>query len=199
MATPTLASNVRRYVCRETWGKGTGLLAGNCSISLTESEEKINVSHKSPKMFKLLQKAFTSSCRVVVIRSFSQNFLLGAPASAKCNLRLSGHLYIRELKRRRRRRQRERQKKKTIGLDWQNNNFARASRLFIHLFAVTARLRRLSWQKQHFTHSPRSFVNIVLPLENKIHIFAPPCRFITTITWGISRDNRNNFILLLKI
>ena len=112
MATTTLASNVRRYVCRETSRKGTGLLAGNCSISLTESEEKINVSHKSPKMFKLLQKAFTSSCRVVVIRSFSQNFLLGAPASAKCNLRLSGHLYIRELKRRRRRRQRERQKKK---------------------------------------------------------------------------------------
>ena len=188
MATTTLASNVRRYVCRETSRKGTGLLAGNCSISLTESEEKINVSHKSPKMFKLLQKAFTSSCRVVVIRSFSQNFLLGAPASPKCNLPLSGHLYIRELKRRRRRRrrrrrQRERQKK-AIGLDWQNNNFARASRLFIHLFTVTARLRRLSWQKQHFTHSLRSFVNIVLPLENKIHIFAPPCNILYKIYYN---------------
>ena len=33
-----------------------------------------------------------------------------------------------------------------------------------------------SWQKQYFTHSLRSFVNIVLPLENKIHIFAPPSR-----------------------
>ena len=43
--------------------KGTGLLAGNCSISLTESEEKINVSHKFSKMFKLLQKAlFMPSC-----------------------------------------------------------------------------------------------------------------------------------------
>ena len=32
-------------------------------------------------------------------------------------------------------------KKKTIVLDWQNNNFARASRVFVHFFAVTARLR----------------------------------------------------------
>ena len=27
-------------------------------------------------------------------------------------------------------------------LDWQNNNSARASRFFVHLFAVTARERR---------------------------------------------------------
>ena len=32
--------------------------------------------------------------------------------------------------------------KKAIGLDWQNSNFARASRLSVHFFAVTARLRR---------------------------------------------------------
>ena len=32
--------------------------------------------------------------------------------------------------------------KKAIGLDWQNNNFARASRYFVHFFAVMARLRR---------------------------------------------------------
>ena len=32
--------------------------------------------------------------------------------------------------------------KKAIGLDWQNNNFSCVSRLFVHLFAVTARLRR---------------------------------------------------------
>ena len=31
--------------------------------------------------------------------------------------------------------------KKAIGLDWQNNNFARASRFFVHLLAVIARLR----------------------------------------------------------
>ena len=28
---------------------------------------------------------------------------------------------------------------KVIGLDWQNNNFARASRFFVDLFAVAAR------------------------------------------------------------
>ena len=32
--------------------------------------------------------------------------------------------------------------KKAIGLDWQNNNFSCVSRLFVRLFAVTARLRR---------------------------------------------------------
>ena len=31
---------------------------------------------------------------------------------------------------------------KPIGLDWQNNNFARVSRFFVHFFAVVARLRR---------------------------------------------------------
>ena len=28
--------------------------------------------------------------------------------------------------------------KKAIGLDWQNDSFARASRSFVHFFAVTA-------------------------------------------------------------
>ena len=32
--------------------------------------------------------------------------------------------------------------KKVVGLDWQNNNSARASRFFVHFFAVTAQLRR---------------------------------------------------------
>ena len=32
--------------------------------------------------------------------------------------------------------------KKARGLDWQNNNFVRASRCFVHFFAVVARLRR---------------------------------------------------------
>ena len=32
--------------------------------------------------------------------------------------------------------------KKAIDLDLQNNNFARASRFFVHFFDVTARLRR---------------------------------------------------------
>ena len=34
--------------------------------------------------------------------------------------------------------------KKAIGLDWQNNNFARASHFFSHFFAVAARLQRAS-------------------------------------------------------
>ena len=41
---------------------------------------------------------------------------------------------------------------------------------------ITRRLEDMnfifSWQKQYFTHSPRSIVKL---LENKIHIFAPPC------------------------
>ena len=32
--------------------------------------------------------------------------------------------------------------KKARGLDWQNNNFVRGSRWFVHFFAVVARLRR---------------------------------------------------------
>ena len=32
--------------------------------------------------------------------------------------------------------------KKAIGSDWQNNNFAPASRFFVHFLAVVARLRR---------------------------------------------------------
>ena len=32
--------------------------------------------------------------------------------------------------------------KKAIGLDWQNNNFARASCFFVHFFTFLARLRR---------------------------------------------------------
>ena len=47
----------------------------------------------------------------------------------------------RELKQRQRRRQRQPQKK-AIGLEWQINNFTRASLSFVHFFAVTARLRR---------------------------------------------------------
>ena len=34
--------------------------------------------------------------------------------------------------------------KKAIGLDWQKNNFARASRFFVHFLAVIARLQRES-------------------------------------------------------
>ena len=33
-------------------------------------------------------------------------------------------------------------KKKATGLDWQNNNFERASRFFVHFLTVAARLQR---------------------------------------------------------
>ena len=45
---------------------------------------------------------------------------------------------IGELKQRRR----NENGRKAIGLDLQNNNFARASRFLVHFFAVTSRLRR---------------------------------------------------------
>ena len=48
------------------------------SISLAGSEEQINFSQQSPKMLKMASESFYS-CFVVVFRSFSQNFLLGAP------------------------------------------------------------------------------------------------------------------------
>ena len=50
---------------------------------------------------------------------------------------------VREHKQRRRGRQRERQQSKRFKF-WQNNNFARASRLLVHFFAVAARLQRES-------------------------------------------------------
>ena len=62
--------------------------------------------------------------------------------NGKGSLRRRHHLtlVVREFKQRRRRRQRER--KKAIGLDQQNNNFARASPFFAHFSAVVARLQR---------------------------------------------------------
>ena len=47
-----------------------------------------------------------------------------------------------ELKQRRRRQQRERQKGDSFY--WQNNNFARTSRFFVHFLAVVARPQRES-------------------------------------------------------
>ena len=41
-----------------------------------------------------------------------------------------------------------------IGLDWQNNNFARASPFFVHFFAVTARLQRESASNTPLPHFP---------------------------------------------
>ena len=48
------------------------------SISLAGSEEQINFSQQTPKILKMASESFYS-CFFVVFRSFSQNFLLGAP------------------------------------------------------------------------------------------------------------------------
>ena len=53
--------------------------------------------------------------------------------------KVASSFLIREFTQRRRRRHLELQK---IGLDKQNNNFARASRFFVHFSAVVARLQR---------------------------------------------------------
>ena len=42
--------------------------------------------------------------------------------------------------------------KKTIGLDWQNNNFARASCFLVHFFAVIA------WLREHEHKTATSFI-----------------------------------------
>ena len=63
-----------------------------------------------------------------------------------CNNKIStfpvGISLIRELKQRRRRRQQERQKRNRFTT--QDNNFARASRFFVHFFAVAAQVQRES-------------------------------------------------------
>ena len=66
-----------------TSSSGCGLSApcwlGTPPSVLAESEEQINFSQDSPKiLFKMTSESF-ESCFVVVFRSFSQNFLLGAP------------------------------------------------------------------------------------------------------------------------
>ena len=38
--------------------------------------------------------------------------------------------------------------KKVIGFYWQNNNVARATRYFVHFFAVVAPLRHETWCKK---------------------------------------------------
>ena len=61
MTTPKLASNVWTYVCWESCqfsGCRCTLLAGNSSISLAGSEELINFSQQSPKMFKMVSESF---------------------------------------------------------------------------------------------------------------------------------------------
>ena len=57
------------------------LLAGNSSISLAGSEEQISFSQHSPKMLKMASESFIYALLLLLYRSFSQNFILGATDS----------------------------------------------------------------------------------------------------------------------
>ena len=73
---------------RQVAGCRCTLLAENFSISLAGSEEQINFSQQSPKMLKMASKKLFP-CFVVVFRSFSQNFPLGAPENRSKNKPIS--------------------------------------------------------------------------------------------------------------
>ena len=62
------------------------------------------------------------------------------PARSDTPLKVSAN--NKELKQRGRRRRRRRERQKGNKLDQQNNNYARASRFFVHFLAVVARLQR---------------------------------------------------------
>ena len=68
--------------------------------------------------------------------------------------------------------------KKAIDLDWQNDNFDRASRFFVHFFAVNTRLRRhfhvllRTWtQHNDFIFI---FVNLETVVQNSTHEKSSP-------------------------
>ena len=61
---------------------------------------------------------------------------------------------------------------------------------------ITRRLEDMnfifSWQKQHFTHSLRSFVKYCFAPRKKIHNFAPPCNILSILqnyVWTINQSN----------
>ena len=63
--------------------------------------------------------------------------------------------------------------KKAIGLLWQNNNFARASRFFVHFLAVVARLRHetvsvseSARRVEYVNATPNFFLEMVLSDSN---------------------------------
>ena len=65
--------------------------------------------------------------------------------------------------------------KKAIGLYWQNNNFARASRFFVHFLAVVARLRH------------ETYLHVKLNLLNFLFLFVN----LDTILWDSTRNFAN--------
>ena len=71
---------------------GAGWGPPHPSVSLAGSEEQMNFSRQSPKMFKIASDIFIHAFFVVVFRSFSQNFPFGVPAESDYN-RFCGDLF----------------------------------------------------------------------------------------------------------
>ena len=73
---------------------GAGWEPPHPSVSLAGSEEQMNFSRQSPKMFKIASDIFIHAFFVVVFRSFSQNFPFGVPvACAQTKLNSSYRLH----------------------------------------------------------------------------------------------------------
>ena len=82
--------------------------------------------------------------------------------------------------------------KKVIGLDWQNNNSARALRIFVYFVPVTARLRR---ENAFFYVLPRTqdddFLFLFLNFDTVFYNSTPEkdsCQHSTNWTKGNKRD-----------
>ena len=95
------------------------------------------LSYHLPVVFLL----FSKEGRSYLIDIYKLRLIVSHFKGVKTHL-MSNRLDIRELKQRQRGRQRKRQK--SNWLDLQNNNSARASRFFLHFFAVVARIRHES-------------------------------------------------------
>ena len=67
--------------------------------------------------------------------------------------------------------------KKSIGFDWQNNNFARASRFFVHFLAAVARLQRENSQFHVLSRTGTKENNFVFLFLN-----------FSTVLWNYLKD-----------
>ena len=110
------------------------------------SEEwKQTLREHEEKKDRVIEK-YKTKCEQKRVRTLTviiKNILLNSLSNHQFSLFHRGHRWVsnkRDLKIPRRRRQRELQKSNRF--DQQNNNFAHASRFFVHFFASTARLRR---------------------------------------------------------
>ena len=145
MFSPQTVNMVYKRVCRDCPIPGCGakylvILANHLAdvhqLDYTQhSEDSVN---KRPNFSLKLQSSFMREER---INQEKNHYAI------TCILRI-----------RRRRRQRERQKSNTFNN--QNNNFARASRFFVHFFVATARLRLISRCTEKVHKRRRNFLSL---------------------------------------